>query len=180
MTVLEKTGFRVKDPFSPIIIRDMRGIMFYNTLALTPKVKHFNLPKGDYLVDNGYFTKMDKPVNYPLYPLPKFERKRKKPYDFKIIFGNNPNKCTVYWYKKLIVFDNALKELPKPQLDFILFHEYAHARYTTEVYCDLMAANYMLTRGYNPSQIRVAPIKTLSDKQIKRKIEFVKLTSLKP
>lgn len=177
LKVFTKTGFRVKDIYTPIVIRDLRGVIFYNTNSLVPKVKNFNLPEGEYLVDSGYFTAMETPVNYPLYKLPPFERNRKKPLDFQIKFSSNPNKCTVYWHKKIILFDNSIKELSKPQLDFILFHEYAHARFKTEVYCDLMAANYMLVKGYNPSQIRVVPIKTLSDKQAKRKIDFVKLTS---
>jgi hypothetical protein len=171
-----KTGFRIRDVFAPVLVRDFRGTLFYSTEWLVPKVKEFNLPAGDYLVMSGAFSPMENPVKYPLYPLPKFERNRNKPYNFKIRFGNNPNKCTIFWDKRTIFFDNSLKEIPLPELDFIKFHEYSHSRFATEVYCDLMAANYMLVKGYNPSQIREAPIKSLSEKQFERKQQFITLT----
>jgi hypothetical protein len=179
LKIFEKTGFQVTDPYTPVVIRDFRGVLFYSTESLTPKVKEFNLPTGEYIVDCGKFRSKEFPVNYPLYKLPRFERNREKPYGFKIRFGHNPNKCTIFWHRKLILFDNALKDLPLPELDFIRFHEYSHARFHTEVFCDLMAANYMLCKGYNPSQIRQAPIRSLSDKQFKRKAKFIQLTKNK-
>lgn len=179
LKVFDKTGFVVKDPYTPVVIRDVRGLLFYSTESLTPKVKEFNLPPGEYYIDSGNIRPRETPVKYPLYKLPPFQRNREKPYGFKIRFGYNPNKCTIFWHRKLILFDNALKDLPLPELDFIRYHEYSHARYHTEVFCDLMAANYMLCKGYNPSQIREAPIKSLSDRQYKRKLQFVKLTNKK-
>jgi hypothetical protein len=44
-----------------------------------------------------------------------------------------------------------------------------HSKYKTEKYADLFAANEMLKKGYNPSQIGVAPIDSLSEMQYERK-----------
>ena len=169
LSVNKKTGFRITDPYKPVVIRDFRGVMFYDTEPILPRATEFNLPPGKYMVDAGQFKELPTPVNYSLLKLPPFERYYKKPYNFKIIFGYNPNKCTIFWDKKIILFDDALKDLPLPQLDFIRFHEFSHARFKTEKYADLMAVNYMLTKGYNPIQIGESPILSLSSKQYLRK-----------
>lgn len=169
-TLAAKTGFRVKDIYKPIVIRDFRGISFYNTEPILPKVKFFNLPAGKYFLDSGHFERLPNPIKYPFLKVPRFERFRKVPSHFKMLFANNPNKCTVDWDRGTITFDNSMKEDPLTELDFIRYHEYSHARYKTEKFCDLMAVNYMLAKGYNPSQIGRAQIESLSDKAYDRKI----------
>lgn len=163
LEVSKKTGYKVNDIYSPIVIRDYRGIMFYTTEPLLPRVKEFNLPVGSYMVDSGYFSPMTFPVQYKLIRLPFPERFLPKPKDFVICFGDNPNKCTIFWDKGIIMFDNSFREKPLPQLYFILFHEFGHARYKTEKYADLYAVNSMLAKGFNPSQIGMAPIQSLSN-----------------
>lgn len=169
LNVLKKTGFTIIDNSKPVIIRDNRGILFYSTESIVPRAKKFNLPVGTYIVDSGSFKELPFPVNYKLVSLPPPERHWPSPKNFKISFGVNPSKCTVDWNKKTILFDYSLKEKPKYVLDFILFHEYAHAFYKTELYCDLLAGNYMKIRGYNPRQIGYAPIESLSYHQNGRK-----------
>ena len=120
-------------------------------------------------MDTGNIRPLTRPVKYKLYRLPKIERKYPSPYNFKIIFGYNPNKCTVSWIKKTILFDDNLKEKTVPELFFILYHEYGHKKYKTEKYADLYATNMMLKKGYNPSQIGAAPVTSLSSKQLPRK-----------
>ena len=164
----KKTGF-INVGNKPIIIRDYRGIKFYDTSGLSPQPEKFNMPQGEYYLDQGHIRETE-PVNYPLVKLPPFERNLKKPYNFKIIFGDNPNKCTIYWRKKIILFDNDLKDYSLPELDFIRFHEFGHARFKTEKYADLMAVNYMLTKGYNPLQIGEAQLTSLSDNNYERKV----------
>jgi hypothetical protein len=132
------------------------------------------MPIGTYFVQSGAFVPMPFPVHYPLVKLPPKERALKKPYDFQIVFGNNPNKCTIIWDKKTILFDSNFKEKPLPQIDFVLFHEYAHASFVTEKYADLLAGNYMKIAGYNPSQIGAAPMLSLSNRQRERKELMVK------
>lgn len=165
-----KTGFRVKNIDTPIIIRDFRGISFYNTEPLLPKVKVFNLPEGKYWLDSGHFERLPNPIKYPFLKVPRFERFRTIPRNFKQRFADNPNKCTIDWKRGTITFDNSLKEYSLPELDFIRYHEYSHARYKTEKFCDLMAVNFMLAKGYNPSQIGHAQIESLSDNAYDRKI----------
>lgn len=173
LIITGKTGFKVKNPELPIIIRDERGLLFYTTEPLIPKVKEFNLPKGVYFVETGSFEKMLFPRAYKNIRLPHKERYFfPDPSNFDIKFANNPNKCSVNWKSKTITFDNAFKEMPLPYIDFILFHEFGHRYFSTEKYCDLYAAKCMLNIGYNPSQIGYGQIDSLSDKQTERK-EFI-------
>jgi hypothetical protein len=168
----QKTGFRILRPEREVIIRDSRGLLFYTTEFKTPNVKEFNLPAGDFLIDSGVFKSMAFPVDYPLMTLPPKERNRPIPNDFKIVYGRNPNKCSIIWPEKKILFDSALLDYTTPERDFIKFHEFSHAHYVTEKYCDLKAANYMILKGYNPIQIGLSQIDSLSSKQAERK-EFL-------
>ncbi len=171
--VSKKTGFRNKTPYNPVNIRDFRGVIFYTTEGLTP-VYEFNLPEGEYMVDSGVFTPMETPVKYRLVKLPTPERWYPNPFKYDIVFGANPNKCSIFWDEKTILFDKKLLESPLYVLDFILFHEYSHQRYGTEKYADLMSGNYMKKCGYNPSQIAYAPIDSLSESADPRKELMVK------
>lgn len=164
------TGFKVVDPSKPVIIRDKNLRMFYNTEPYLPKVRHFNLPAHMLLYDDsGNFKPLDRPVKYPLDRLPKPERKRKIPNNFKVIFANNPHKCSVHWNEKKIVFDNSFKDMPIQYCMFILFHEFGHHKYSTEHFADMFAKNMMLKRGYNPEQIGESILNTLSNNNFYRK-----------
>jgi hypothetical protein len=165
----KKTGFRVNNPMHPVIIRDFRGTLFYSTEPLLPRVKEFNLPAGTYFIDSGYISEMKNPVKYKKVPLPFPERFLPAPTDYDVVFGDNPNKCTIFWNEGVILFDNSFREKPLPQLYFILYHEHGHARYKTEKFADLFAVNCMLDKGFNISQIGSAPVETLSDRADHRK-----------
>src|SRR3972149_10578245 len=147
LVLKQKAGFINVNPNQPVIIRDIRGKLFYSTEGLRP-VKSFNLPEGQYFIDQGTIQ-MTKFIPPKLAKLPAPERSLKAPFDFAITFDYNPNKCTIQWRKKVIVFDNSLKDYTLPELFFILYHEYSHALYKTEKYADLHAANLMLKKGYN-------------------------------
>jgi hypothetical protein len=164
----KKTGFKNNSPYTPVVIRDYRNMLFYDTNATLP-VNQFNLPAGEYWVDSGNIVPMAKPVPYKLLSLPRRERVYPKPYKFKIIFGNNPNKCSIIWEKKVIIFDNSFRDESLPVIEFIRGHEYGHQFYATEKYADWWSANRMLTKGFNPSQIGSAPIASLSDGAFERK-----------
>ncbi len=186
LTLIEKTGFRITNPERPIIIRDSRGILFYSTEPVTPNVKQFNLPPGKYIVDQGFFTPLARPIEYKLKRLPPPQRNRPFPKSFRMYWGNNPNKCTVDWDKKTIKFDTSFQEVPLSHLDFIKYHEFGHARYgvppgtdptsqayvNAEAFADLFAVNCMLRKGYNPEQIAESHIDSLSSAQGGRK-EFI-------
>lgn len=173
LVLTTKTGFRVKDVNQPINIRDDRGILFYTTEFLVPKVKEFNLPKGTYFVDSGSFTSMAFPRSFPPIILPPRERfGYPNPKGFEVIFDKNPNKCSVDWNDRVIIFDNSFKDRPWYEIDFIMNHEFGHRFYKTEKYCDLYAAYKMYKMGYNTYQIGLSSIDSLSDNQVPRK-EFL-------
>lgn len=170
--VTRKTGYDVKDPNLPIVIRDSRGIRFYDTNGLD-NVTKFNMPSGEYFVDSGNFTQASSPKTFPPINLPFRERFLfPNPENFAIIFAPNPNKCTVNWNARIITFDGSFEESPLPEIWMIFYHESGHRLYKTEKYCDRYAAKCMIRDGYNPSQIGYAVIDSLSDKQDQRK-EFV-------
>lgn len=170
LNLSQKTGFKIVKPEKPVIIRDEKGILFFSTEANTPRVTVFNLPAGKYWVETGHIRSLIEPINYGLMPLPRREYfDRQVPKNFKIIWARNPNKCTVDWDNKTITFDPSMKEWTKPELDFIKFHEFSHSDYETERFADLKSANYMILKGYNPSQIGIAQIDSLSPAQVGRK-----------
>lgn len=165
----EKSGFRVIDKNKPVVIRDYRGIMFYTTEHLTPNVSRFNLPAGKYFCENMNFRPSDFVV-YKKLSLPRPERVIKKnPGDFKVLFGENPYKCTIDFNRETILFDKSFIEKPLPEIYFVLFHEHGHRYFKTEHFCDAFATNKMLEHGFNPSQIGYAHLHSLSNRQIKRK-----------
>lgn len=170
LIVDSKTGFDVRDVYTPINIRDERGLLFYSTEGLLPKVTKFNLPKGKYYVDSGNFAPSLLVRSYGPVKMPPRERFfYPDPTNYTVIFRDNPNKCEVDWNNEQIIFDKSFEEKPLPQVHFIMYHEFGHRFYGTEKYCDLYAKRCMLSVGYNPSQIGEAQIDSLSDKQIDRK-----------
>lgn len=172
----KKTGFKITNPMIPVIIRDFRGKLFYSTEPRIPRVKVFNLPKGKYYIDRGSFQPLKNPIKFKLPKLPKRQRHNKPfPSYFKFIFADNPNKCTIFWDRELIVCDPSLKEASLPVLHFILFHEFAHSRYGTEKYADAGSAYMMIKKGYNPWQIVKSPLTSLSNNQLDRKIYIYNL-----
>ena len=169
LTLGIKTGFKVNDPTKPILIRDNRLILFYDTESLLPRVTYFNMPAGRYWVEKGFFSESILPRIYSLSMLPPPERVMPDPTGFDIVFDNNPHKCSIFWDEKTIVFDNSFASKSEPEIYFVLFHEYGHQLYKTEKYADLYAANKMKILGFNPSQIGFAQNSSLSDAQDHRK-----------
>jgi hypothetical protein len=163
------TGFKNITPEKPVIITDFRGVIFYDTSPLKKQVSFFNMPEGIYNIVEGNIIKLKKPVKIKLSKLPAPERNYPKPFDFNIVFGTNPNKCSIIWKKRTILFDNNLKNRTLPEIFFILYHEYGHQLYHTEKYADLFSANTMKKKGFNDSQIGFSQINVLSGAQFHRK-----------
>lgn len=162
--VNEKTGFYCFD--SIIKIYDHRGVLFYFKENKNGKIR-FNLPKGLFQTNCDLY-KLKEPVKYRFTNLPKGNNIKKLPKNFKIVYINNPHKCSVDNDKHIIYFDNSFKQFPLPVKDYIKFHELGHYFYSgennkSEILCDLFAKNCMLKVGYNPSQIQWAQNGTLSD-----------------
>lgn len=195
LNLITKAGFYIRDAYKPINIRDSKGRLFYSTEATLPRIREFNLPGskntkpgielGNYFVESGNFFMMDKPVNYPLIPMPQPERYLSSPFDFAIKFEPNPSKCTISWKDKAIIFDVAFLEFELPKLYYTLYHEYGHQFFGTnkkldtpeylysEKMADRLASNYMLVKGFNPEQIGDAHVRTLGQSQWERKKDNV-------
>lgn len=152
-------------------IFDSNGKPFY--FRDSDKKHTFNLPKGNYVTLNN-ITPQEKPFKLRKLRLPRRERKRHVPSNYRFVYKENPNKCTVLIPKEpnqecIIILDNSLKDLPRHFLTFILFHEQGHLFYTTEKYCDMYAFNKMIDKGFNVSQIVQASKLSLTDKNKERK-----------
>jgi hypothetical protein len=161
-----------KTPHRQIIIYDARGVLFYDSTWSNNFKGVFSLPKGEYFSD--YTFKVVRRLSRKRIKLLKPERNKKHNWsDFKILFASNPNKCTIDHIKKLIVFDDSFKDKPQYQLIFILLHEKGHNFYKTEHKADWFAVRGMWMRGYNKSQIGLAPLLTLSEKSNYRKKKVI-------
>ncbi len=177
----KKTGFIIDEPFVPVIINDDRGIYFYSNVDNLPG-ECFNLPPGSYQILSGVFHEISTPIVFKLATLPRSEvLLPPNVRDFEIVFAKNPNKCTIFYHERMIVFDDSFQTGPKPNFEFVLQHEYGHSYFgygkkydydSAEAFCDLYASNQMLKMGYNPSQIARAQQETLSHRQDYRK-DFV-------
>lgn len=171
----QKTGFETSLPFE---IFDITGQIFYNS-DFTDHIRQgkkiqFNLPAGEYKY-NGSFIKLDKPVEHKKITLPKKERHlpgSKKQY--QVIFGKNPNKCTIYYKAGLIIFDESFKNVPMFVRYAVYYHEIGHHFYRTESKADLYATKKMLDLGFNPSQIGMAGLMSLSENSYNRQEKIVK------
>lgn len=170
----KKTGFVCYDKL--IEIYDSNRIPFYVKKNNVGKL-HFNLPKGEYVTRNNI-----QKAEFRKYKLPRIEEgnsKTKLPKQFKVVFCNNPHKCSVDLKNGIIYFDNIFKTYPRPLIDFVKFHELGHYYYkgegnASEKKCDLFAACIMLCVGYNPSQIAWAQQSTLSEQiHAKQRKNFV-------
>lgn len=173
----KEIGFFTSNGFFEIY--DNRGVLFYSSnftlLGKSGKPVKFSLPIGVYNV-TGIIEKT-KPFKINLPNLPKIER-LKKHGSFNLSFDENPNKCTINYKNRTIIFDNKFKTYPSYVLFFILYHEYGHLLYSSEFKADCAAVYIMLLKGFNKSQIGLAPFETLTQNEsFKRKLNVVKILS---
>jgi hypothetical protein len=173
----EKTGFLSTMPFT---IYEQNGTIFYSS-DFTENISEgrkleFNLPLGIYKYD-GNFVKLAEPIKMINFPLPPKERhigsKR-----YKITFGDNPNKCTIFYDTGIILFDNSFLSKPLYNRYGVYFHELGHHWYKTEKKADLFAVKKMLEYGFNPSQIGRVFLESLSDKSFDRQKQVVDLITM--
>ncbi len=147
----------------PVCIKDNNNNIFYVHPNKEGKI-NFNLPKGLYFTNNRLDKKQFQP--YAKFDYPVFKQTIK---DINIEIKKNPNKATIIPTLKKIIIDKKLSENKyKPALVFLLVHEIGHLKYggdkfengvkvfDAEKACDSLAVNYMLSHGYNPTQISIA------------------------
>ncbi len=167
----KKTTFYTPDKH--LKIYDFRGVIFYDSKWVKNFKGYLTLPKGTFNTENKMFTVFKEKNNYEI-KLPKRERDLKHDFSkFRIKFESNPNKCTIFHKKNLIVYDTSFKKAPWFQLVFILMHEKGHNYYKSEDLADLYAVRAMLRKGYTPIQICLAPLLTLSGEAYNRKKHVV-------
>ena len=162
-----KTGFRSKSPlvavytteYEPFYVKEKKGEYTY-----------FNLPKGEYIIEVEV-ERLVKPNKFDLPPLPKFERKIKRPNEVKIIFGKNPNKCSIDLEAGVIICDWTIKAKGRAEQTFVIYHEFGHYFYKTESSCDKYATRRMIEEGFNPSQTVFSVNGCLSERSHQRKSE---------
>ena len=170
----QKTGFQTSLPFQ---IYDSKNVLFYDDSFVTKisqgETLRFNVPAGIYKY-NGSFVKLDEPVKTMTVTLPPKERNiNNVPKRYRIEFGDNPNKCSIYYDLGLILFDNQFINAPMYVKYGIYFHELGHHWYKTEWKADLYATKKMLEAGFNPSQIGRVGLMTLSSSSFDRKQKTV-------
>lgn len=154
-----------------IIILDDKKNLFYfhpnNEMNIT-----FNLPIGKYFTENSLQQKLFTPYE-------EFKKPERyiSPKEFKIIVKKNPNKATISLRNRTITIDPKIANHKyRPCLQFILGHEIYHTTvggnlydtkgnliFNAEAACDDFSKNYMLSHGFNPSQIKIACNLLLND-----------------
>lgn len=162
-----KTGFRSKAPLVAVYTTDFEPFYVMNKKG---EYTYFNLPKGEYIIEVEV-ERLTSPNYFAVPPLPKFERNIKRPKDIKIIFGTNPNKCSIDLEKGVIICDWSIKAKGRAEQTFVIYHEFGHYFYKTESSCDKYATRRMIQEGYNPSQTVFSVNGCLSDKSHGRKSE---------
>lgn len=169
-TLNKKTTLHCSEP--KIVIFDGSGLCYFMNNNKGGK-HYFNLPQGKYKT-TCKVRKAKRPLNYTLPNFPKPEGLRQLPERFKITWGKNPHKCSVYPKIGLVIFDTSLKKLPRFILQYIMFHELGHYFYfdngeASELKCDTFANIQMIKNGWNPSNCFIANQFVLSDAQQNRK-----------
>ncbi len=151
-----------------VAVYDVKGLFY-----IARRGKEFNLPYGNYVIQGK--TKRI-PFRMPAVPNLRYYKPEKnvgfKGFQ-KVIFTQNPNKCSIDVQKGFLVFDkDFFKSLNISQLYFVLSHEVGHFFYYTEHKCDTFAAFMMLKMGFNPSQISSAAKSTLISDFRKKENEY--------
>ena len=162
--------------FQPnLTIRDEKNNLFYFHKN-SRRAINFNLPTGFFHTNNIILRKLFSPYKV-------FTPFLSKGFlsDLKVKVEPNPNKASIFIGKKLIVIDPKFaNHVFKPVTVFCLAHELHHFIFfpktlservdkekmiDIEKKCDEGAVNYMLSCGYNPTQIKIAKEFILSNKE---------------
>jgi len=146
----------------PLVIKDKDK----KTIYLAPRGKVFNVPVIDKIYIKGKYKRLPaKIITGVQLKYYKPEKKVRFKGIRRVLFRNNPNKCSIDVNSGTLIFDkNFFKQLNIVQLYFILSHELGHYFYYSEHKADAFARFVMLMLGFNPSQIVAAASSTLIDK----------------
>jgi hypothetical protein len=157
VSISNKAGFIAS---GAVQVNDNQGRPFYSFKK--NGVFKFNLPRGVYSI-TGKVKQLQKPVEYIFKPSRKREHFHELPVngELKIIYGNNPNKASIFPKKHVVIIDNQYKKAHPVVKDYLLFHEIGHYLYKTEKFADEFAQENLIKKGYPFSLIVKAAEKTL-------------------
>ncbi len=157
-------------------IYDKRKKVFYVHPNRQGSIR-FNLPNGKFYTPNAVWKQKDFEPYEEFIPFLSKEIAR----NVKIKIGKNPNKATIFRDLNLILIDEQIANhdyAPAPV--FCIAHELHHFIFfpandferrnpeimlNIEKQCDAGAVRYMLWKGYNPTQIKIAKNIILSNKE---------------
>ncbi len=127
-----------------------------NPFYFSKSAKYFNLPKGTFYIDGDVTKTPMRKLQLPRLPLP--EKKEPIPNRVVTVVKPNPSKCSVARKNGVMIIwmDPEVAKLPDVLRLPIIAHEIGHLYYFTEHYCDLWAANYLMKRGWNASQLNAS------------------------
>ena len=162
-----KTGFESEDSFIDILNENLQPFYEKENINIGGKI-NFNLPIGTYYTNNN-LTKLKKPVAYILPYLPPPQKHANEPKKLKIVYCDNPNKCSIDLETGTVFMDEFISDKTQSERTFVLYHELGHYKYLTESLCDLYAVYKMIELGYNPSQCNTAGDECLSEYNQERK-----------
>jgi hypothetical protein len=154
------------------VVRDSNGIFYRKDGKVS-----FNLPPGEYSVENCEVLGM--PIKYlcPMLPFP--EKLSIRPNFDKIKLVQGTQVLTEKGTEKIrlaaidisrntIIINPELGLLSTCEILCVLMHELGHYHYYTESKCDKFACYHLLKHGLNPSQL-IGFISTLSQYSNERK-----------
>lgn len=156
-----------------VVVRDIDGNIFYSHPNRQRKLC-FNLPVGEYSTMNNV-----KQVGFKPYVPFKNHFKDDEIKKYKVVVSPNPHKASIIPHKRRIIVSDKVRYKDgsaldigeyKPCITFLMCHEKAHrivggnvvdpvtkrVVFDAEQACDNIAENYMLSHGFNPSQVRLA------------------------
>ena len=156
-----------------VFVYDDRGNIFYMHPNRTRKLT-FNLPVGKYSTNNTI-----KQVGF--IPYVPFVEHFSDPaiHEYRVYEAPNKHKASIIPHKKTIIVSDKVRYNDgssfdigeyKPCDTFLMCHEKAHRKvggnrynritgeiiFDAEQACDNIAENYMLSHGFNPSQVKLA------------------------
>lgn len=137
---------------TPITVRrgDNNQVWFESRAKLNNGLYYANVPAGNWSIN---------PLNYKAGPLLPFYKEvsagrpeRRISGVYAIEYERNENKATIDHFNKVITLDSKVNREPEHIRKFVIFHELAHKKFETELKCDILAANKLLSLGYNKPQ----------------------------
>ena len=145
---LNKCTLKARDPF---IIYDAENKVYEEVKRPRNGIYKTTVRAGSYNLPPGVKIAPFQPAKLPeLPPRQRFRNIGR----LKVIYSDQaPKAGLVNWKKGVILLNPYLRREEPAKRDFILFHELGHARYKSEYFCDLFAAENCNRKGDSLNKI---------------------------